>query len=277
MSNCYQFTRWIKYGGIAAGAAAGALFCLMGGTGHLVVRILYGVMIFAVVGVISFTVAQYGSLNRMNRDLALLNRDLDPEAFLREFEPAARRCRRDTIQGIMAWVYVSSAYGARGEWQTAMKLLDSLKPELLKNRGQAARSLVLNQKFQCQYALSDLEGANETLEQLRGLAVQMQRRQPAVAKNLSYNARLFGEYLNFAGGDPVDTEYLEEEIRLSASPLHRQQVCMVLADVYRSRRQFGDERRLLTEVCAHGGRLKLRETARQRLDQMEREDCAGEE
>ena len=138
MSNCYQFTRWIKYGGIAAGAAAGALFCLMGGTGHLVVRILYGVMIFAVVGVISFTVAQYGSLNRMNRDLALLNRDLDPEAFLREFEPAARRCRRDTIQGIMAWVYVSSAYGARGEWQTAMKLLDSLKPELLKNRGQAA-------------------------------------------------------------------------------------------------------------------------------------------
>ena len=132
MSNCYQFTRWIKYGGIAAGAAAGALFCLMGGTGHLVVRILYGVMIFAVVGVISFTVAQYGSLNRMNRDLALLNRDLDPEAFLREFEPAARRCRRDTIQGIMAWVYVSSAYGARGEWQTAMKLLDSLKPELLK-------------------------------------------------------------------------------------------------------------------------------------------------
>lgn len=277
MSNCYQFTRWIKYGGIAAGAAAGALFCLMGGTGHLVVRILYGVMIFAVVGVISFTVAQYGSLNRMNRDLALLNRDLDPEAFLREFEPAARRCRRDTIQGIMAWVYVSSAYGARGEWQTAMKLLDSLKPELLKNRGQAARGLVLNQKFQCQYALSDLEGANETLEQLRGLAVQMQRRQPAVAKNLSYNARLFGEYLNFAGGDPVDTEYLEEEIRLSASPLHRQQVCMVLADVYRSCRQFGDERRLLTEVCAHGGRLKLRETARQRLDQMEREDCAGEE
>ncbi len=277
MSNCYQFTRWIKYGGIAAGAAAGALFCLMGGTGHLVVRILYGVMIFAVVGVISFTVAQYGSLNRMNRDLALLNRDLDPEAFLREFEPAARRCRRDTIQGIMAWVYVSSAYGARGEWQTAMKLLDSLKPELLKNRGQAARGLVLNQKFQCQYALSDLEGANETLEQLRGLAVQMQRRQPAVAKNLSYNARLFGEYLNFAGGDPVDTEYLEEEIRLSASPLHRQQVCMVLADVYRSRRQFGDERRLLTEVCAHGGGLKLRETARQRLDQMEREDRAGEE
>lgn len=277
MSNCYQFTRWIKYGGIAAGAAAGALFCLMGGTGHLVVRILYGVMIFAVVGVISFTVAQYGSLNRMNRDLALLNRDLDPEAFLREFEPAARRCRRDTIQGIMAWVYVSSAYGARGEWQTAMKLLDSLKPELLKNRGQAARGLVLNQKFQCQYALSDLEGANETLEQLRGLAVQMQRRQPAVAKNLSYNARLFGEYLNFAGGDPVDTEYLEEEIRLSASPLHRQQVCMVLADVYRSRRQFGDERKLLTEVCAHGGGLKLRETARQRLDQMEREDRAGEE
>ena len=277
MSNCYQFTRWIKYGGIAAGAAAGAIFCLMGGTGHLVVRILYGVMIFAVVGVISFTVAQYGSLNRMNRDLALLNRDLDPEAFLREFEPAARRCRRDTIQGIMAWVYVSSAYGARGEWQTAMKLLDSLKPELLKNRGQAARGLVLNQKFQCQYALSDLEGANETLEQLRGLAVQMQRRQPAVAKNLSYKARLFGEYLNFAGGDPVDTEYLEEEIRLSASPLHRQQVCMVLADVYRSRRQFGDERRLLTEVCAHGGRLKLRETARQRLDQMEREDRAGEE
>ncbi|WP_024734371.1 hypothetical protein [Enterocloster asparagiformis] len=277
MSNCYQFTRWIKYGGIAAGAAAGALFCLMGGTGHLVVRILYGVMIFAVVGVISFTVAQYGSLNRMNRDLALLNRDLDPEAFLREFEPAARRCRRDTIQGIMAWVYVSSAYGARGEWQTAMKLLDSLKPELLKNRGQAARGLVLNQKFQCQYALSDLKGANETLEQLRGLAVQMQRRQPAVAKNLSYNARLFGEYLNFAGGDLVDTEYLEEEIRLSASPLHRQQVCMVLADVYRSRRQFGDERRLLTEVCAHGGGLKLRETARQRLDQMEREDRAGEE
>ena len=277
MSNCYQFTRWIKYGGIAAGAAAGALFCLMGGTGHLVVRILYGVMIFAVVGVISFTVAQYGSLNRMNRDLALLNRDLDPEAFLREFEPAARRCRRDTIQGIMAWVYVSSAYGARGEWQTAMKLLDSLKPELLKNRGQAARGLVLNQKFQCQYALSDLKGANETLEQLRGLAVQMQRRQPAVAKNLSYNARLFGEYLNFAGGDPVDTEYLEEEIRLSASPLHRQQVCMVLADVYRSRRQFWDERRLLTEVCAHGGGLKLRETARQRLDQMEREDRAGEE
>lgn len=81
MSNCYQLPDGSNNGGIAAGAAAGALFCLMGGTGHLVVRILYGVMIFAVVGVISFTVAQYGSLNRMNRDLALLNRDLDPEAF----------------------------------------------------------------------------------------------------------------------------------------------------------------------------------------------------
>lgn len=88
----------------------------------------------------------------------------------------------------------------------------------------------------------------ETLEQLRELAVQMQGRQPAVAKNLSYNARLFGEYLSFAGGGPVDTEYLEEEIRLSASLLHQQQVCMVLADVYHSRGQFGDERRLLTEV-----------------------------
>ena len=172
---------------------------------------------------------------------------------------------------------MSSGYSALGEWETALKLLDSLKPELLKNRGQAALGLVLNQKFQCQYARSDLEGAKETLEQLRELAVQMQGRQPAVAKNLSYNARLFGEYLSFAGGGPVDTEYLEEEIRLSASPLHQQQVCMVLADVYHSRGQFGDERRLLTEVCAHGGRLKLRETARQRLDQMEREDRAGEE
>ena len=42
---------------------------------------------------------------------------------------------------------------------------------------------------------------------------------------------------------------------------------MVLADIITAAGQFG-MMRLLTEVCAHGGRLKLRETARQRLDQM---------
>lgn len=265
MSSCFQSTRWIRNGSLAAGAAIAAWFVLAGGDSHLVVRILYGVLIFALVGVVGFGIAQFYSMRLMNQALALLNQELEPDRFLEAFTPAAARCRKDTIQGIMTWVYVSAGYMAKGDTEKALSVLDGLHPEQMKSRGLAAEGLVLNQKFQCQYALGDLEGAGQTLQRLRELAQEMARRQPAAAKNLSYNVHLFGEYLRFAREGEADTAYLEEEIRLSANRLHRQQVRMVLADMYRAMGRREDELRLLQEVSREGGGLAVRKEADKRL------------
>lgn len=265
MSSCFQSTRWIRNGSLAAGAAIAAWFVLAGGESHLVVRILYGVMIFALVGVVGFGIAQFRSMRLMNQALALLNQELEPARFLHAFTPAAARCRKDTIQGVMAWVYVSAGYMAQGDAEKALGVLDGLHPEQMKSRGLAAEGLVLNQKFQCQYALGDTEGAARTLERLGELAREMAKRQPSAAKNLSYNVHLFGEYLRFAGEGEADTAYLEEEIRLSANRLHRQQVRMVLADIYRAMGRREDELRLLREVSREGGGLACREEALRRL------------
>lgn len=265
MSNCYTSTRWMKYGAMAAGAAAMAACCLWGNEPELAVRVMYGLLILAVISLLGLGAAQYASMKRMNRTLAVLHQSLEPEAFLKEFTPVAARCKKGTIQEIMAWVYVSSGQLAAGRNKEAMDTLKALKPDQLKNRRFAASGLVLNQMFQCLHGEKDVEGEEQVLQKIRDLAVQMTDRQPALAVHLKNNARLFEEYVNLDAGRQVDCEYLEEEIRLSASALHKNQVRMILAEAYGRAGLADQEQRHLRAVEAEGGRLDLVRQARARL------------
>ena len=265
MSSCYTSTRWMKYGGMAAGAAAMTAYCILGNEPGPVVRIMYGILMLALISLLGLGAAQYYSIYRMNQALALLNRDLKPEEFLAAFTPVAARWKKGTIQEIMAWVYVSSGQLAAGRSSQAMDTLKALKPEELKNRRYAAHGLVFNQMFQCLHQEKDAEGEEQILMKIRDLSVQMEGRQPALAAHLKNNARLFEEYVNLDAGREVDCLYLEEEIRLSANALHRNQVHMVLADAYGRAGNAEQEQSHLRAAAEEGSQTDLARQARARL------------
>ena len=265
MSSCYTSTRWLKYGAMAAGAVAMAVYCIWGNEPALVVRIMYGLLILAMSSLLGLGAAQYVSIYRMNRTLAVLHQELRPEEFLAAFTPVAKRCKKGTVQEIMAWVYVSSGQLAAGRAGEALDTLKALRPERLKNRSQAASGLVLNQMFQCLHWEKDVEGEERVLAQIKELAAQMAGRQPALASHLKNNARLYEEYLNLDAGRDVDCSYLEEEIRLSSNALHRNQVRLILAEAY-ERKGLAEQAQLhLRAAAEEGGQLELGQRASLRL------------
>ena len=142
--------------------------------------------------------------------LGILHMDLDPEAFLEQFLPVARRIPGESRDGMVCRFYLSDSYFAAGRYAEAKSVLGELPARFYTDAPVAG--VWYADLARAELALG--ENADEAMEGLRGI-IALSGGKAALRKNLQESLSLLEARRDAAAGQPVDWEQLEEQLNLS--------------------------------------------------------------
>lgn len=199
---------------------------------------------------------------RLKQIYGLLYTDVKPQEFLEQFAPLVEKVPDITIEYVDGKNKLAYAYEALGQFAEAMACVADVDTDKLKLHQLGGMAITCNQKLRLHLLQEDMEAARETLEQLRTLGEAALVRAPALGKNTMECVRLAENWLAALEGEPADEEYLQEEVRLSKNRIHKSEMLLVLARVYRN---LGDNARweeTLLEAMTEGRGLYAEGKAR---------------
>lgn len=199
---------------------------------------------------------------RLKQIYGLLYTEVKPQEFLASFAPLVEKVPDITIEYVDGKNKLAYAYEAMGQFEEAMACIADVDAGKLKLHQLGGMAMTCNQKLRLQLLQEDAEAARETLEQLRAVGEAALVRAPALGKNTMECVRLAENWLAALEGEPADEEYLLEEVKLSRNRIHKSEMLLVLAYVYRN---LGDITRwedTLLEAMTEGRGLYAEDRAR---------------
>ena len=177
---------------------------------------------------------------RLKQIYGLLYTEVKPQEFLASFAPLVEKVPDITIEYVDGKNKLAYAHEALGQFEEAMACIADVDTEKLKLHQLGGMAITCNQKLRLQLLQEDAEAARETLEQLRTIGEAALVRAPALGKNTMECVRLAENWLAALEEEPADEAYLLEEVNLSKNRIHKSEMLLVLAYVYRN---LGDNTR----------------------------------
>lgn len=214
---------------MAAGAAAGlaaAYICypvLILPFARQAGAFIIGLMAFAGVAA-GRILSSWWANKHLEKLLAVLYRQQDPETFLMKFAPIVKKTPVNTAEYCSGIHHLAYAYEAMGSYDTALDLMNQAEPEKLKLHRLVCCAVAANQKMRLYLLKEDKEEARHWLEELRGMEECAKLRAPAVGKNLSACIRLGEVWLGCLDGNRDGRPYIEEEARLAENWIHKKEM-----------------------------------------------------
>lgn len=202
---------------------------------------------------------------RLQKIHALLYTQVKPREFLDSFAPLVERVPDITIEYVDGKNKLAYAYEALGEFEKALACIADVDTDKLKLHQLGGMAMTCYRQLHLQLLQEDLPAARETLDQLRNIGEVALKRAPALGKSTMDCVELAQNWLAVLEGEPADEVYLLEEVRLSKNRIHKSEMLLVLARLYRS---LGDEQRreeCLLEALSEGRGLYAEAKARELL------------
>lgn len=196
---------------------------------------------------------------------ALLYTEVKPQEFLDKFAPLVARAPDITIEFADGRNRLAYAYEALGRFDEAMACIADVDTDKLKLHKLGALAMLCNRKLHLQLMQEDTEAARETLEQLKAVGEVALQRAPALGKNTMECVRLSENWLAALEGEDADLEYVLEEVRLSKNRIHKSEILLVLARIYRNRGEEQLWEDTLLEALTEGKGLYAETQARRLL------------
>ena len=203
--------------------------------------------------------------NRLKRIYGLLYTEVKPQEFLDAFAPLVEKVPDITIEYVDGKNKLAYAYEAMGQFEEAMACIADVDTEKLKLHQLGGMAMTCNQQLRLQLLQEDAEAARESLAQLRTIGEAALVRAPALGKNTMECVRLAENWLAALEGEPADEAYLQEEINLSRNRIHKSEILLVLARVYRNMGDTARWEETLLEAMTQGRGLYAEGKARSLL------------
>lgn len=203
--------------------------------------------------------------NRLKRIYGLLYTEVKPQEFLASFAPLVEKVPDITIEYVDGKNKLAYAYEAMGQFEKAMACIADVDTEKLKLHQLGGMAMTCNQQLRLQLLQEDAEAARESLAQLRNIGEAALVRAPALGKNTMECVRLAENWLAALEGEPADEAYLQEEINLSRNRIHKSEILLVLARVYRNMGDTARWEETLLEAMTQGRGLYAEGKARSLL------------
>ena len=203
--------------------------------------------------------------NRLKRIYGLLYTEVKPQEFLDAFAPLVEKVPDITIEYVDGKNKLAYAYEAMGQFEEAMACIADVDTEKLKLHQLGGMAMTCNQQLRLQLLQEDAEAARESLAQLRNIGEAALVRAPALGKNTMECVRLAENWLAALEGEPADEAYLQEEINLSRNRIHKSEILLVLARVYRNMGDTARWEETLLEAMTQGRGLYAEGKARSLL------------
>lgn len=202
---------------------------------------------------------------RLKQIYGLLYTEVKPQEFLERFTPLVEKAPDITIEYVDGKNKLAYAYEAMGRFEEAKACIADVDTDKLKLHQLGGMAMTCNQQLRLQLLQEDAEAARESLEQLRNIGEVALHRAPALGKNTMECVRLAENWLAALEGAPADEEYLLEEVQLSKNRIHKSEMLLVLARIYRNQGDVSRWEETLLEAMTEGCGLYAESQARKLL------------
>ncbi|MBR5225159.1 MAG: hypothetical protein IKV90_05800 [Clostridia bacterium] len=145
-----------------------ALVFLLGFLGETSLPVL---LLLSVAGIVTIIVSQYSNANKAHE--ALLNKlyhNMDPDSFLRDYEPLLKVNVNHPNLYMMIRLHISNAYCAKGRFDEAIELLSSIPfpPQKKEEADLIARYTVSSNLCYCALLKKDVDAAERYMQETEG-------------------------------------------------------------------------------------------------------------
>lgn len=185
--------------------------------------------------------------------LGILHVDMDPKKFLEKYKTVPEMMKKDTAGYVLARAYLADGYAADGDFLTAMQTLCPVDAEPCQ-KDIALRGLYYNNY--CRYALGagDLVKAEEAAAGLEMVVEGARVSKPALSTNLAESLRLHRNQIACITGEPVEQEWLTEQMEKATYLLRRMDAAQALAQDAMNRGDTPKAREYLRILSREGGK-----------------------
>lgn len=253
MISYYKQSRLTAYlGGAAAGifAACAAWLLLRERLPNILPRLFTaGIAAFVAINVILY-VARLLAMRAYQTTLLLLYEELDPTAFLQALTPMAA-VKTDASTHCTTMVHIANGYLYGGN---AKKAIETLLAISVPEKAFEMRGLIESNLATCYLALENADKAQLSMTRLQQLLTQPRCKKEFVTKG-RHSLGYLQICLAIVRGKHVDSAILEHDFEQSRSPLHKVDVQLWLAKLYRHAGNHDAFLRARDYVIAHGNHL----------------------
>lgn len=198
----------------------------------------------------------------------ILFRKLDPESFIRAYEPLMKRAEGKPGLESTLRNFLSTGYANKGDFETAIRLLDETPPVEGK---QAVRGRALQLSNLCSVYLlkGDVSEAQDLLHQLEDLLDKDQEEQ--AGRDMQGSVTTLKNYIQIARGWKADEAYLRNLALNSMEPFFQVTNCyqLALAQIVAYKRPQAWEN--LKKVADRAPLLYIGQEAARRAEKLEQE------
>lgn len=201
------------------------------------------VLTIAICGFSVLAIAELAAASRFQALLTILYRDGDPKRFIAAYEPLLRQRNSSPTRALTVRAYLSNAYLAIGDAQTALRLLDET-PEVTGREAASARALLAGNRCSIYCQMGDSARADAQLELLKQLrqenAGEKQDLYQAIPQLESQCALLHGQVAGM--------EEMERQAEQAKSPTVKASLQLLVAQMELQRGHCGTARAQLERL-----------------------------
>lgn len=194
-------------------------------------------LMIAVIGVLVIIALQYTSaVATHNHLLAVLYDQLNPQSFLKLYEPLLRVPVKNPNLSLMVHLHVSNAYCAMGLFDEAQSLLSSfpIAPGKKPEDELLTRFAIVSNLCYCAEQKNDIEAAKQHLTKLRAIKEKLealQKNKPE-KKRMAFSTELNEQCMKFLTTGRADIEKLKTLSQSSSQLLHKVTISLWISRAY---------------------------------------------
>lgn len=211
------------------------------------------ILLVAVIGVLVIIALQYTSaVATHNQLLAILYDQLNPEGFLRHYEPLLQIPVKNPNLPLMIHLHISNAYCAQGRFADAKALLNAfpIKPGKKQEDELLTRFAIISNLCYCAEQENDIESAKRYLKDLLAIKAQLEAMQQSKPekRRMAFSTELNEQCLKFLTTGKADIEALKTLAQNNSQLLHKVTISLWISRAYLAVNNRREAEQLLNRI-----------------------------
>ena len=180
---------------------------------------------------ISWFIASLIALTKHRKLLNILYREMKPKDFIAIYSPVAKndKLRKNIHFSMMC--FLSNAYSAAGEYNTAMEVLNSI--QVLDNRKQQSKAILTGNRCDIYCGMENIVLAKKEYSDLKTMVNIGETSQKSILDLLKVKINLLEE-----NGSEEDCETVRAALKGNLTPLFQLQLRYLLAQLYEQQGEY---------------------------------------
>ncbi|MGN0881462.1 hypothetical protein [Cloacibacillus porcorum] len=255
MIGCFAKSRMALAAGLVTTAVVTLCVAVRRADGPLWLAVIAVALVLTLGCLLSLLVANMTAAHCDHALQRLLHIDLEPELFVKAYEPVALSMRPGRAGRVIAAVNLSEGLCAMGEWRRALQVIEEPGDDLPPLRRGALKALVMRSRCRCMLWSGDRDTAERAVAEFKTCIETLDSSNPRLAAEMRRDVELYVLWCSLLAGEKTDTGRLEDLMKKTPTMLAKFDICRMIVLAAKNNEDRLTEERFCRLIASEGGGL----------------------